>query len=112
MVQTFVENAISHGLMHKKDDCRLSVNIEGDETYIVVTVEDNGIGRFAAGKLQRHNVGHGNDILDNYVEVYNKINRTKFNYTVTDLYSNDGKSEGTKVTLWIPRDYSLNTRSQ
>ncbi len=111
MVQTFVENAISHGLMHKKDDCRLSVNIEEDDTYVVVTVEDNGIGRFASGKLQRNNAGHGNDIMENYIEVYNKINKTKFNFTVTDLFTDEGKAGGTKVVLWIPRDYSGNTRS-
>lgn len=112
MIQTFVENSISHGLMHKKDDCCLCLTINEDETHIIVVIKDNGIGRLAAGQLQRNNVGHGSRILKEYMEVYNRINKTKFKFTTTDLFAEDGKSGGTKVTLWIPRDYSGNNKTQ
>lgn len=112
MVQTFVENAVSHGLMHKKDDCKLLLTINENETHMIIIIEDNGIGRLAAGQLQRNNVGHGSKILEDYMEVYNRINKTKFIFTTTDLFTDDGKARGTKVTLWIPRDYSGNTKTQ
>ncbi len=112
MIQTFVENAISHGLMHKKDDCRLKLTIGEDNKHIIVEIDDNGIGRFESGKLQRNHVGHGNKILENFMEVYNKINKTKFIFTTTDLFTGDGKARGTLVGLWIPKDYSGNTKIQ
>jgi len=77
IIQTYVENAIPHGLMHKKVDCSLKVNIDSDTSHIVIVVEDNGIGREAAEKLQKNNGGHGNEILNNYINLYNSIHRTK-----------------------------------
>ncbi len=110
MVQTYVENAVSHGLMHKRSDCKLSVDINSDDSHILIGIEDNGIGRMAAEKLENNHGGYGNEILNNYMEVYNKINKTKFTFMVTDLFAEGGKAGGTKVYLWIPRDYSGNIR--
>lgn len=108
MVQTFVENAVTHGLMHKKEDCRLELSISEDETHIVIVVEDNGIGRKEAAKLQRNHTGRGNSILKNYMEVYNRIHKLKFSFSIADLYTEEGKARGTKVSLWIPKDYTAN----
>ena len=112
MIQTFVENAISHGLMHKMEDCRLFLSLAEDSSHIIIVVEDNGIGRFESSKLQRNNVGHGNKILQNNMEVYNKINRTNFIFITTDLFNGDGTAGGTKVTLKVPKDYSGKTNTQ
>jgi len=108
MVQTYVENAISHGLMHKKDDCTLKVNMDTDDSHVVIVVEDNGVGRLASEKLQKDNGGHGNEILNNYMELYNRINKTKFVFTVTDLFNDAGNASGTRISLLIPKDYSKN----
>jgi len=108
IIQTYVENAISHGLMHKKVDCSLKVNIDSDTSHIVIVVEDNGIGREAAEKLQKNNGGHGNEILNNYINLYNSIHRTKFIFTITDLFDGKRNACGTRVSLWIPKDNSKN----
>jgi hypothetical protein len=110
MVQTYVENAVTHGLMHKRSDCKLSLDIKSGDSHIIIGIEDNGIGRMAAEKLENNHGGYGNEILNNYMEVYNKINKTKFIFMVTDLFAEGGKAGGTRVNLWIPRDYSGNIR--
>ena len=46
LIQPYVENAIKHGLLHKKANRRLSVNFEisEKESELLVIIEDNGIG--------------------------------------------------------------------
>ena len=104
-VQAFVENAIRHGLMHKPENCLLVLKVRTTDTHLEVEVEDNGIGRAAAGKLQRHGSGIGNEILQDYMDVYNRIHKTKFIFTIQDLVNEDGSAAGTKVTLLIPKDF-------
>ena len=46
LVQPYVENALKHGLLHKKDNRELSISIsKPSENIIQCIVEDNGIGR-------------------------------------------------------------------
>jgi len=59
-VQPFVENAIKHGLMHKKEgNKQLSVAYRLTEHQIVITVQDNGIGRSEAEMINQANRGTG-----------------------------------------------------
>ncbi|MEN2259187.1 histidine kinase [Paraclostridium benzoelyticum] len=44
IVQTFVENSVIHGLEDKEDGGYVKVFVEREENYIVIKVEDNGIG--------------------------------------------------------------------
>jgi len=44
-IQPFIENAINHGLMNKKERGLLKVSFRETETHIHCTVDDNGIGR-------------------------------------------------------------------
>ncbi|MEX2369798.1 MAG: histidine kinase [Bacteroidales bacterium] len=104
-IQAFVENAVRHGLMHKKGDGRLSVLVEQTDTHVRVVVEDNGIGRDASARIQRQKIGVGNEILKDYMEIYNRSNKTKFKFTIEDLTDVDGSAAGTKVELMIPGDF-------
>jgi len=46
IVQPFVENAIKHGLIKKKENCRLLIEVSKvDEQHFKFIVQDNGIGR-------------------------------------------------------------------
>lgn len=53
IVQPFVENAVKHGLLHKKGSKLVTVDFSINKNDLVVTVEDNGIGRKRAGELNR-----------------------------------------------------------
>lgn len=46
LMQPYVENAIWHGLMHKKNgEKQLDINIVRDKEFVTIKIEDNGIGR-------------------------------------------------------------------
>lgn len=110
LIQSFAENSIRHGLMHKKGFCRLMVILEGEQAHVKCVVEDNGIGRDAASKLQRESGGMGNLILQEYLAVYNKLHKVKFDLYIEDLKDPEGEASGTRVTLMIPRDYTVETK--
>ncbi|SPF54471.1 conserved hypothetical protein [Candidatus Desulfosporosinus infrequens] len=43
-IQPLVENALRHGILKKSEGCTLSLSIERRDEYVVITVQDNGIG--------------------------------------------------------------------
>ncbi|MCK4667422.1 histidine kinase, partial [Candidatus Dependentiae bacterium] len=45
VIQNFVENAIKHGLKYREKDGMLKINLENDQKKLLITIEDNGIGR-------------------------------------------------------------------
>lgn len=45
IIQTFVENALKHGLMHKEKGGLLQINIYKGKQIIFIEIEDNGVGR-------------------------------------------------------------------
>jgi len=104
-VQSFVENAVRHGLMHREGEGLLQVSVIEDDEHMTFIVEDNGIGREAAGKLQRNGAGMGNRILLEYMEVYNRMSRIKFIFRIEDLRDASGKATGTRITLKVPIDF-------
>jgi LytS/YehU family sensor histidine kinase len=104
-IQAFVENAVRHGLMHKQEDCKLAVSILHTADHLVIEVEDNGIGREAAAKLPRQQNGLGNEILDEYINIYNKTSNMKFKLHIEDLLAEDGSGVGTRVYFMVPLDF-------
>ena len=45
LIQPFIENAVWHGLRYKEGKGRLNVKIHEDANVLIVTIQDNGIGR-------------------------------------------------------------------
>ncbi len=101
MLQPFVENAIWHGLHNKADHGTIAIKIvEQNATQILVTIEDDGIGRVASAAIKQAQVNHksyGIDITKNRLQLLNKNNEVIF----TDLYNAAGKACGTKVSITI-----------
>ena len=104
MVQSFVENSIKHGLVHKDGHCRLYIEIEMQTEHTRVVVEDNGIGRKQAAEISRQGSGRGLQILKRYINVYNRNYRTRFSIKITDLNGDNGESSGTRIEILIPAD--------
>jgi LytS/YehU family sensor histidine kinase len=102
IIQPFVENAIIHGLRNKADDCgilNLSANLQNG--YIIVQVEDNGIGRAGAAKLKVNNPIHKNSlgikVTQDRISIFNNLNQNKkANVEIQDLL------EGTRIVIWLP----------
>ena len=108
MIQPFVENAIWHGLMQKKEGKgKIIVNFAVKEDCIVVSVEDNGIGRTQNNKIKEKQIDNkrtslGLQIINERINLFNTYRSHKMEFFVIDLYSENNKPQGTKVILYIP----------
>ena len=102
IIQPFVENAILHGLRNKPNDSgKLSLSASLQNGYIIVKVEDNGIGRAKAARLKANNPIHKNSlgikVTQDRVSIFNNLNQDrKANVEIQDL------EEGTRVVIWLP----------
>ena len=104
IIQTFVENAIKHGLAFRKSNGKLNISISKDTSNLIITVEDNGIGRKASKEIasnQKISTGKGHDIINQVVDLFNKLYKTEVSYTIVDLYDNKN-ANGTRVEVIIP----------
>lgn len=103
MVQPFVENAIVHGLFHKKGQKSLSINfVSTDSDQIKCIIEDNGIGRKKSEEIQIKSKGkhksRGIQIIKDRMELL-KTRKEDFKIQFEDLFDDHGASEGTRVIL-------------
>ena len=53
IVQPYVENAVKHGLLHKKGLKKLNISIERIENLLYITIDDNGVGRQKSAAINR-----------------------------------------------------------
>lgn len=107
VIQPFVENAIWHGLLHRKGgDGLLKIEFIKEDNKIHCIVEDNGIGREAATafRMQSHpsHVSRGLQITKDRLQIYNSRFNMDASFDIEDLYDEEGNPRGTRVNLWFP----------
>lgn len=102
IIQPFIENAIIHGLRNKPGN-RGILNLSAglNKGYIMVQVEDNGIGRVKAAFLKANNPIHKNSlgikVTQDRISMFNNLNQDrKATVEIQDL------PEGTKVIIRLP----------
>ncbi len=105
ILQPYVENAIWHGLMHRKTQGQLTIEIKSQGEDIACIIEDDGIGRVAASRYKEKSIrkykSMGMGITKDRIDIMNRINSAGISTKVEDLY--DGQeASGTRVTLIIP----------
>lgn len=103
VLQTFAENAIKHGLMPCNDGGLLRIRADLEKDFLKLTIEDNGIGREKARGLST-STGKGLRLTSEFYDILNQINRSPIRYFIEDLYSENGKASGTRVTVMVPLD--------
>ncbi len=105
LIQPFVENAIWHGLMHKKAPGMLQVRVFYEGKKLCIEVEDNGIGRQRAMELKSRsatvNKSLGMKVTAERLEVINQLYGTNAEVETVDLVDENGEVMGTKVILKI-----------
>jgi len=104
IIQSFVENAINHGLRPKESRGSLSIKIYNKGKGIEVIVEDDGIGRSNAASMNTENTGKGTMIISEYLTLFNRFNKEKISYSIQDLFEKR-KAAGTRIVIYIPADY-------
>ena len=105
VIQPFVENAIIHGLIPKKED-KLQLNIDFkliNKNTIICVIEDNGIGRAAAMKVKKLNEkSMGMQITKERLDLYYKETGKPFSFRVIDLLDQENLPLGTRVEIIFP----------
>ena len=103
-IQPYVENALKHGLLHKKNNRKLLVDLKEQGGDLVVIIEDNGIGREKAKALSNKYKKHesfATKANDERITIYQTKLKKDIRVTIDDLM--DGTiSKGTRVTINIP----------
>ena len=105
LLQPFCENAIWHGLMHKKGQGRLDIALQIDDYFLHCTITDNGIGREKAAELKskssEQNKSLGLQITNNRLALFNKSSQEDSHYQMNDVYDDSGNINGTSVEIRI-----------
>ena len=105
VLQTHAENAVKHGLMLRETGGLLKINIQNENEYLVLTVEDNGIGREkASGKSS--STGMGIKLTEEFYQILNEMYKKSVMFKITDLSDQEGKAAGTRVVVSIPFEKS------
>jgi tetratricopeptide (TPR) repeat protein len=107
LIQPYVENAITHGLMNKENGKGLlEIELLLQNDLITCKIEDNGIGRAKAMEIKRlKNNNHqsmGTSITESRLKLVNELYGKTMKVVYTDLTDANGEPSGTRVELSIP----------
>ncbi len=108
LIQPFVENAIKHGLMHKKGPGHVKVEVRQEGERIVCSIEDDGVGREQAAKIRRsHHRSWGAQISEDRVRLLKAVYGEEVDIQIKDLTNSKGEPAGTLVTISIPKIFAF-----
>ena len=106
IIQPYVENAIWHGLLHRKiPGGRLDIRLWRKEDKLYIEIEDNGVGRDEAKRLKSKTAtiqkSHGMKITAERIDIVNKVYNVNTGVTITDLKNDTGTQNGTAVLITL-----------
>ena len=107
ILQTFCENALKHGIRPKNDRGAILINAFYQGKYLVVTVEDDGIGREQAKALKTEGCCEGLKIVEQQIKLYNKSHKSVAYLKIVDLYAEDKTPAGTRFELHMPKQKTI-----
>ncbi|MEM9829463.1 MAG: histidine kinase [Bacteroidota bacterium] len=115
LIQPFLENAIVHGLTPKASDRTLILAVKRREEYLLVEIDDNGVGRNQVNNLQPGKNPMATRIARERLDLFinHRIDRPdqKSYIDIVDKKDNQGKSMGTTVQLVLPLTFANETES-
>jgi two-component sensor histidine kinase len=104
-IQPYIENAIKHGLFHKKGERNLFISIsfdKEDKDYVRIVVEDDGIGRQLSSEINRNlnrkYKSFAISALENRIMLINQALQKKIEVSITDKPN----AAGTIVIIRLP----------
>lgn len=109
LLQPFAENAVIHGLQNKPENRKLKIEVlrksrlssvigKEENSGIVISIEDNGIGREAAAAIAKTKNGKGSKLIQERLEILQQKQGEKYTLQTIDL------EEGTRVEIFIPEE--------
>ena len=106
IIQPYAENAIWHGLMHKKDKGHLDIELTRRGKMLFCKITDDGIGRKNAAEIKNQHISPpesvGMRITADRISILEDQKQSNSYVLITDLILPDGSPGGTEVLLKIP----------
>lgn len=104
LLQPIVENAVNHGIFHKKENGNISVQFKYiDELTYKVSIEDDGIGIQKSKALfkasSKNYQSNSSKVLQERLDLLNQSKDWKISYEVLDKSDDDNTKSGTIVTI-------------
>lgn len=107
-IQPYVENALKHGLLHKKDERQLAISgiLSSSKEYVKIIIEDNGIGRLKSSEINKtrssDHQSFATSVNDKRVQLYKEQLNKQISIDIEDLYDQNKTPAGTRVTIALP----------
>lgn len=102
--QPFLENAIWHGLMTKKGEKSIQIYVFQEKEGAAVSIKDNGIGRFEAGKLNQNRTiqkkSIGVSLSSDRLKFFNESESLEYHFEFID-HACSSKNKGTEVIFHL-----------
>ncbi|WP_417350542.1 tetratricopeptide repeat protein [Flavobacterium alkalisoli] len=112
LLQPFIENAIIHGLVPKKEKGIIHVDFALNGDKLVCTVTDNGIGFTKSKELKENSVtvhkSMALEITRKRLEVIQAFTSKTSKVEINDVIDENGETAGTKIVLNLPIQYATN----
>lgn len=106
LIQPFVENAVLHGIMHKKDKGFIQVTLLLEKENIRCIIEDDGVGREEAMRMKKKSgMGHasrGISIIADRLSLFEEKDIREKRITIEDRLNEAGEVCGTRVEVLLP----------
>ncbi len=102
LLQPYIENAVKHGLLHKKGEKNLVVSFRKENENIVITIDDNGIGRKKSTELNAIKTQHksfATDAMQKRIDILNLNKQNKITLEYIDKINNSGTTVVMKIPL-------------
>jgi len=113
LIQPFAENAIRHGIMHRKTGGKLAIEFARiSDKVLRCTVSDNGIGRKRSREIEgpQHDPDrqHSSSITETRLRLLNENKREPlYKVVYTDLTNDQGQPAGLRVDIYMPVEDAL-----
>ncbi|NOQ73862.1 MAG: hypothetical protein GQ574_17780 [Crocinitomix sp.] len=105
LIQPIVENAIKHGLLHKKGQKNLRILFEQKQAIIICRVIDNGIGRKKALEIKERQMNQNRSFALNSIEKRMELLKEVYTEDLGVEYldiEESGEAKGTEVIIKFP----------
>jgi len=110
LLQPFVENAIMHGIVPKKEKGNINVYFALINDKLVCTVTDDGIGFTKSKELKENSVtvhkSMALEITRKRLEVIQAFTSKTSQVEITEMQDDAGETAGTRIILNLPIQYS------
>jgi ligand-binding sensor domain-containing protein len=96
-LQPFIENAIIHGIMPRKEAGKISLSFQHRDDYTYVVIEDNGVGRNQDQNKVRTHIPKGINLIKERLDILSIKNKKSYRVEIVDLHN----PTGTKVEIYL-----------